>query len=223
MPFNNYRQDGHSPAGSPVSQHGANPRARDGRPAQKQRLCAQWLCPICSKQVPKARAAAHLRTLACQFHAHEHEQEELWKVNLQEEKTAVVEASRRNKNDGWEGPEIEECVQTSKPAEEKTKNCDREWPTEPEAATGGDEELSNRMTTIYEYELERKSVWWNTPPLAKHLANSRLAKNFGSSPPSTRRQPSQDHVLSKLSGQTLNAAVSRAPSFLGWRLESIFR
>ena len=220
MPFNNYRQDGHSPAGSPVSQHGANPRARDGRPAQKQSLCAQWLCPICSKLVPKARAAEQMRTLACQFHAHEHEQEELWKVNLQEEKTAVVEASRRNKNDGREGPEIEEWVQTAK---ERNKNRDREWPSEPEAATGGDEELSNRMTNIYEHELERKSVWWNTPPLAKHLANSRLAKNFGSSPPSTRRQPSQDHVLSKLSGQTLKAAVSRAPSFLGWRLESIFR
>jgi hypothetical protein len=226
MGFNTFRPDGHSPSGSPVSQHGAKPRARDGRPAQKQSPCAagEWLCPFCSKLVGKARAAAHLQTLACQLRAHEREQEVLRKVHLQEKEAADAEASKRNKNDGREWSAIQAWAQTalnSKPVEETTKNCGREWPSEPEAETGGDEVISKRMTTIY--EVERKSVSWNMPPLARQLPNSRLAKNLGSSPPSSCRQPSQDHVLPKLSGQTLKAAVSSAPSFLGWRLESIFR
>jgi len=228
MGFNTFRPDGHSPSGSPVSQHGAKPRARDGRPAQKLSPClaGEWLCPFCSKLIGKTRAAAHLQTLACQLRAHEREQEVLRKVHLQEMEAADTEASKRNKNDGREWSAIQAWAQTalnSKPAEETTttKNCGREWPCEPEAETGGDQEISKRMTTIY--EVERKCVSWNTPPLAKQLPNSRLAKNLGSSPPASCRQPLQDHVLPKLSGQTLKAAVSSTPSFLGWRLESIFR
>lgn len=239
MGFNNFKADGSTTVGTrrgalsrtsdraaaaPPSPHKMPLRVEGSasdstRTSRGPRDGMLMLCPFCSELVPKARAAAHLQTIACQARAHEREEEVLRRQ--QEAAACSDEASEC---------ETEEAVHArGQDIGGHTKNCGRQWPCEPAAARSVDDEARARpwfafgpLATIY--EVERKSVTWNTPPLAKELPNSRLAKNLGSSPPSSCRQP-----LSRRGGGTQEAATGKkaaasgAPSIFGWRLESIFR
>ena len=155
MGFNNFKADGSTTAGTrrgalsrtsdraaastPSSPHKMPLRVEGSasdstRTSRGPRDGMLMLCPFCSELVPKARAAAHLQTIACQARAHEREEEVLRRQ--QEAAACSDEASEC---------ETEEAVHArGQDIGGHTKNCGRQWPCEPAAARSVDDEARAR-------------------------------------------------------------------------------